>query len=327
MSFERLQKTDRIFVAGHKGLVGSALMRRLLELGYKNLLLRSRQELDLADKQSVDQFFKNQRPDVVFLAAAKVGGIIANNEYRTQFLSENISIEQNCIMAAHQYDCRMMVALGSSCVYPRDCRQPMTEDSLLSGPLEYTNRPYAIAKIAGLELINCLNVQYGRRYFSVMPTNLYGPGDNFHPQNSHVLPGLILRLHSAKINHESSVKVWGSGRPLRELLYVNDCADAIIHLATSLTEDFYNARLATHDKHFHINIGSGEEVTIADLAHKVAKGVGYAGQIQFDTSKPDGTPRKLLSCTILNELGWKPKISLEAGIANAYEWFLNQHSK
>jgi GDP-L-fucose synthase len=318
-----MSKSDRVFVAGHRGLIGSAIVEQLKQRGYPNILMRTRADLDLLDLVAVQSFFQTERPDVVILAAARVGGIVANNTMRVEFLAENLQVQNNVILAAHSANCRMLVFLGSSCVYPRECPQPIKEEFLLTGPLEYTNRPYALAKIAGLELINALNEQYGRRYFSVMPTNLYGAGDNFHPENSHVLPGLIRRFHQAKMSNQSVVKVWGTGSPRREFMYSTDCADAIVHLAEHLTEEFFQRRARKPEHYYHINVGSGEEVSISELAKMIADVVGFKGSIEFDSAKPDGTPRKLLDVSELSSIQWRPKTSLLDGIRQTYQWFVS----
>jgi GDP-L-fucose synthase len=314
---------DKIFVAGHKGLVGSAIVNKLKLRGYQNILTRDRHDLDLTNQVAVSAFLEQERPSVIVIAAAKVGGILANNKLRSDFLYENLMIQNNLIMGGHRIDAEKVVFLGSSCIYPRLCRQPMHESDLLTGPLEYTNRPYALAKIAGLELINALNIQYGRRYFSVMPTNLFGPRDNFHPEHSHVLPALIRRFHEAKEATAKDVVIWGTGSPLREFLYSEDCADAIVHLMENLDESFYSSVNDSEQKFFHINIGSGLEVSIKELAEEIKLVVGYKGTLTFDSSKPDGTPRKLLDVSQLYSTGWRPTTSLRAGIESSYKWYLD----
>ncbi len=313
-----------MLVAGYTGLIGSAITRRLQSLGYEKLILKRRPDFDFSKKEDVARLFATEKPDVVMIAAARVGGIIANNTFRSEFLRENLEIQNNLIWASHENGVRRLVFLGSSCIYPREAQQPMAESSLLTGPLEMTNRPYAIAKIAGLELVNCLVTQYERRYFSVMPTNLYGPRDNFHPQYSHVLPALIRRFHEAKVAGDKQVVVWGSGKPKREFLYSEDCADAIIYLTENLGEDFFERMKNTDQRFFHINLGSGQEVRISELVDLIRSCVGYTGDVVYDSSKPDGTPRKLLDTSLLKSLGWAPKISLEKGISLTYQWFLSE---
>ncbi len=313
-------QSDKIYIAGHRGLVGSALMRNLQSRGYDNLLTRSHAELDLTDQSAVNAFFRAEKPDYVFLAAAKVGGIHANNSYPAEFIRDNLAIQTNVIHAAYENGVKRLLFLGSSCIYPRDCPQPMKEEHLLTGPLESTNRPYAVAKIAGIEMCWSYNRQYGTRYLAVMPTNLYGPGDNYHPENSHVIPGLIRRFHEAKERGEERVTVWGTGTPRREFLYSDDMADACIYLM-SLPDEKYTVYL-TEESAPLINIGSGEELTIRQLAEAVARTVGFDGILEFDPGKPDGTPRKLLDLSRLSSLGWKPSISLEQGLRRAYRDFL-----
>lgn len=296
-----------IFVAGARGMVGSALVRRLQRGGYSRVLAPSRRELDLLDAQAVQTYLSEHRPDYVFIAAAKVGGIQANNLYRADFLYQNLVIETNLIHAAHLAGVQRLMFLGSSCIYPRDCPQPIREDYLLTGPLEPTNEPYAIAKIAGIKLCEAYNAQHGRQYVSVMPTNLYGPNDNYDLANSHVLPALLRKAHEARLRGDASYTVWGSGRPMREFLYVDDLADACVHLM----EQGYDGPL--------VNIGTGEDVTIRELAETVMDVVGFAGDIVFDASKPDGTPRKLLDVSRLQALGWRARTPLKEGIRLAYE--------
>lgn len=302
-----ISKTDKIFVTGHRGMVGSAIVRRLQSAGYDQVITRGRQELDLLDQRAVHQFLAEQRPDYIFIAAAKVGGIQANNQYRADFLYQNLMIEANLIQGAHLAGVQRLMFLGSSCIYPRDCPQPIKEDYLLTGVLEATNEPYAIAKIAGIKLCESYNRQYGRHYVSVMPTNLYGPNDNYDLANSHVLPALLRKAHEAKLRGDAEYVVWGSGTPRREFLYVDDLADACVHLA----EQGYEGPL--------VNIGCGEDVTIAELAETVMSVVGFKGRIVYDASKPDGTPRKLLDVSRLSSLGWEAKTPLREGIGLAYE--------
>lgn len=308
---EAVTRAARIFVAGHRGMVGSAIVRRLRRGGYDNLLLRGRDELDLTDQAAVERFFATERPDYVFIAAAKVGGIQANNTFRAEFLYQNLMIESNVIHAAWRAGVQRLLFLGSSCIYPRDCPQPIREEYLLTGPLEPTNEPYAIAKIAGIKLCESYNRQYGTRYVSAMPTNLYGPNDNYDLASSHVLPALIRKAHEAKARGDSELVVWGSGRPLREFLYVDDMADACVFLMESgISEGLFN-------------VGTGSDVSIRELAQTVMDVVGFQGRIVFDASKPDGTPRKLLDVGRLGELGWRAATGLRQGIALAYRDFLN----
>lgn len=303
-------KNARIFVAGSRGMVGSALVRRLRCGGYAQLLTPSRAELDLLDQRAVHAFLAEARPDYLFMAAAKVGGIQANNLQRADFLYQNLVIETNLIHGAHAAGVQRLMFLGSSCIYPRDCPQPIREDALLTGPLEPTNEPYAIAKIAGIKLCESYNRQHGRQYVSVMPTNLYGPNDNYDLATSHVLPALIRKAHEAKLRGDAELVVWGSGTPRREFLYVDDLADACVHLM----ERGYDGPL--------VNIGTGEDVTIRELAETVMRVVGFEGRIVFDTGKPDGTPRKLLDVSRLAALGWQARTDLESGIRAAYRAFL-----
>lgn len=308
-----LHLTSKIYIAGHRGMVGSAIVRRLQTAGYTNLLIRTHAELDLTHQLSVEQFLKQEKPDYVFLAAAKVGGIHANNTYRAEFIYQSLMIEANIVHAACQAGVQRLLFLGSSCIYPRDCPQPIKEDYLLTGPLEPTNEPYAIAKIAGIKLCESYNRQYGTQYVSVMPTNLYGPNDNYDLNNSHVLPALIRKAHEAKLRGDTSYVVWGSGKPLREFLYVDDMADACV---------FLMERDDVRDGLF--NVGTGLDVTIRELAEAVMDVVGFKGEIVFDASKPDGTPRKLLNVDRLRALGWQAKTSLSEGIAKAYADFLTK---
>ncbi|MDT9001266.1 GDP-L-fucose synthase [Paucibacter sp. APW11] len=301
-----MNEQSKIFVTGHRGMVGSAIRRALESAGYMNILCASREELDLLDQAAVHAFLREQKPDYIFIAAAKVGGIQANNILRADFLYQNLQIECNLIQGAHLAGVQRLMFLGSSCIYPRLAAQPITEDSLLTGSLEPTNEPYAIAKIAGIKLCEAYNAQYGRQYVSVMPTNLYGPNDNYDLASSHVLPALIRKAHEAKLRGDSELVVWGTGTPRREFLYVDDLADACLHLMRC----GYDGPL--------VNIGTGEDVSIRDLAETVMACVGYQGEIVFDTSKPDGTPRKLLDVSRLRELGWMATTSLQDGIRKAY---------
>ena len=307
-----MQLTDKIYVAGHRGMVGSAIVRRLEADGFTNIVTRTSSELDLRSQQEVNEFFRKEQSDYGFLAAAKVGGILANNLYRGQFIYENLMIEANVIHAAWQNGVKKLQFLGSSCIYPKMAPQPLLEDSLLSGPLEPTNEPYAIAKIAGIELCNAYRAQYGCNFISVMPTNLYGPNDNYDLQNSHVLPALIRKFHEAKKNRAPEVVLWGTGNPLREFLHVDDLADACFFL------------MQTWDEPGIVNIGTGVDLPVKDLALLIKEIVGYEGKIVHDLTKPDGTPRKLLDVAKLNGLGWKARISLEEGIRSVYEGLKNE---
>jgi GDP-L-fucose synthase len=322
---------DRIFVAGHRGLVGSALTRSLRRRGFTNLLLRSHDELDLCDQRAVADFFAETRPDYVFLAAARVGGIHANNTYPGDFIRDNLAIQMNVIESARQHDVKRLLFLGSSCIYPRMAAQPMRESALLTGPLEPTNRAYALAKIAGIETCWSYNRQYGTRYLAVMPTNLYGPGDNYHPMNSHVIPALLRKFHEAKVHGHGSVTVWGTGTPRREFLYSDDMADACMHLMQLPDERF--APLLGSDEAATgvfepplVNVGTGVDLTIAELAELVKRTVGYTGDIVFDADKPDGTPRKLLDVERLTNCGWRASTRLEDGLAQAYRDFVAHQS-
>jgi GDP-L-fucose synthase len=316
---------SKIYVAGHRGLVGSAIWRALQDKGYRNLLGRTSGQFDLLNQAAVDDFFRTERPEYVVLAAARVGGIGANNASRGQFLFENMQMELNVIHSAHRHDTNKLLFLGSSCIYPKLAPQPLKEEYLLTGALEPTNEPYAIAKIAGLRLCDAYSRQYGRNFISAMPTNLYGPGDNYHPETSHVLPALIRRFHEAReLGHNRTV-CWGSGAPLREFLYSEDLAEACVFLLENVDYDDLAFEDSTGTVHSHINVGSGEEVTIRELANLVSEAVGYTGGIDWDTSKPDGTPRKLLDSTRLRELGWGPGTNLLEGISKAYEDFRRQY--
>lgn len=308
--------SQRIFVAGHRGMVGSALVRTLnLNENYQ-IVVATRQELDLTNQSSVRHFFAQQQFDQVYLAAAKVGGIHANSQYPAEFIYQNLMIQNNVIDAAHQTEVPQLLFLGSSCIYPKFAEQPIKEESLLAGYLEPTNEPYAIAKIAGIKLCESYNRQYGRDYRSVMPTNLYGTHDNFHDQNSHVIPALIQRIHSAKISDQKQVEIWGTGQAKREFLYVDDMASACVHVM--------NVPLAqTTAVQSHLNIGTGEEVTIQELAQSICEVIGYQGELVFNAQKPDGTPRKVLDISRLHQLGWRHQISLKKGLAQTYSWYLN----
>lgn len=315
-----ITRDAKIFVAGHRGMVGSALVRRLEAGGYSNILLRTSEEIDLLDQRAVSMFMQEQRPDYIFIAAAKVGGIFANNMYRADFIYENLMIAANVIQSAHKAGVQRLMFLGSSCIYPRECPQPMREEHLLSGPLEHTNEPYAIAKIAGIKLCESYNRQYGTEYFAAMPTNLYGPGDNYNLQNAHVLPALIRKMHEAKLQGDREVSVWGSGEPRREFLYSDELADACVFLMEKSDELFSDGT----DWMPIINVGCGEELSIRELAETVRDVVGFKGELAFDRSKPDGTMRKRLDVTRLNALGWRARLPLREGIGLAYRDFLGR---
>ncbi len=306
-----MEVSEKIYVAGHKGMVGSAIVRNLSKKGYNNLIAATSKELDLRDTRAVNEFFDTHRPDYVFLAAAKVGGILANDTYPGEFLYDNLMIEANVIHAAHQYGVKKLLFLGSSCIYPKFAPQPITEDSLLTGLLEPTNEAYAIAKIAGIKLCQAYHKQYGSRFISAMPTNMYGYGDNYHPQNSHVLPALIRRFHEARVENKPEVVIWGTGKPLREFMFSDDLAEACVYLM----ENYEDPQL--------INVGTGEEVSILELANLIKEVVGYEGKIAFDSSKPDGTPRKLMDSSRLHALGFRHQTSLKKGLELTYQDFLN----
>lgn len=308
-----MNRDSKIYVAGHRGLVGSAIIRNLEEKGFNNIICRAHKELDLTNQEQVRRFFELEKPEYVFLAAAKVGGINANNTYPADFIYENLMIQNNVIKAAHDFGVTKLLFLGSTCIYPKMAEQPIKEEYLLTGALEETNEAYAVAKIAGLEMCKFFKRQYGDNFISCMPTNLYGPNDNFDLKNSHVLPALIRKFHEAKVNNSEVVEVWGTGTPLREFLYVDDMADACIFLMES------------YDGEQHVNIGTGEEVSIRELAETVKEVVGFEGELVFNTKMPDGTPRKLTTVEKLHELGWKHKVSLNEGIRLAYEWFLENY--
>jgi len=316
-----VQPDSKIYVAGHRGLAGSAIVRRLRARGYRNIVTRPHGEVDLVEQQAVRQFFRDEKPEIVFLAAGKVGGILANNTYPAEFIYQNLAIEANVIEEAYRCGVQRLLFLGSSCIYPRDCPQPIKEEYLLTGPLEATNRPYAIAKIAGIELCWSYNRQYGTRYLCAMPTNLYGPGDYYDLEKSHVLPALIRKFHEAKASRAKTVTVWGSGTPRREFLYSEDMADACIHLM-ELPQERLDAALGAARPPL-INVGCGEDATIAELAAAVRKAVGVQAEVVYDRSKPDGTPRKLLDIGLVRSLGWKPRVPLEQGLALAYADFLS----
>jgi len=310
-----MRKTDKIYIAGHNGMVGSAIVRALMQKGFTNLVYRTSKEMDLRNQADVDEFFKNEKPQFVFLAAAKVGGIVANNRYRAEFLYDNLMIVSNIIHAAYANGVTKLLFLGSSCIYPKMAAQPIKEEYLLTGPLEYTNEPYAIAKIAGIKLCESYRDQYGADFISVMPTNLYGINDNYHPENSHVLPALIRRFHEAKVSGLEEVVIWGSGSPKREFLFADDLADACLFLM----EQYSSKEI--------VNIGCGNDLSIKELAEMVKDVTGYTGNLAFDTSKPDGTPRKLLDVSKINALGWRYKTSLKEGMSVAYKDFLTKQEK
>ena len=316
-------KKLRVFIAGHKGMVGSAIVRQLEQKTGVELVLANRNELDLTSQSQVQQFFADRDIDQVYIAAAKVGGINANNVYPAEFIYQNLAIQNNIIHSAHEQGIRDLLFLGSSCIYPKLAAQPMTESALLTGQLEPTNEPYAIAKIAGIKMCESYNRQYGHNYRSVMPTNLYGPNDNFHPENSHVIPALLRRFHEAKQASEPQVVAWGSGRPMREFLHVDDMAAACVHVMELSSESYLEN---TQPMLSHINVGTGVDCSIAELVETVARVIGYGGNIVFDDSKPDGAPRKLMDVSRLSQLGWKASISLEQGLQQTYKWFLlHQH--
>jgi len=313
MAPKKINKNDKVFIAGHLGMVGSAIIRSLVTKGYNNLLTRTRKELDLLNQNDVFKFLQEEKPDYIFIAAAKVGGIHVNNTFRAQFIYENLALETNIIHGAYLAGVQRLCFLGSSCIYPRDCPQPIKEEYLLTGLLEPTNEPYAISKIAGIKMCESYNRQYGTQYVSTMPTNLYGSNDNYDLNTSHVLPALIRKAHQAKINNEKKLVVWGSGKPMREFLYVDDAADALIFMMeNNVNEGIFN-------------IGTGEEISISKLAELVMNVIGFKGEMVFDTDKPDGTPRKLVSIERLRKLGWQATTKLEDGIRKAYEDFLKQY--
>ena len=305
-----MEKNSRIYVAGHNGLVGSALVRNLNEQGHSNLILKSREELDLQDAKAVADFFETEKPEYVFLAAAKVGGIHANNTFPADFIFQNLQIQNNIIHNAYLHGVKKLLFLGSSCIYPRDCAQPIKEEYFMTGELEKTNEAYAIAKIAGIKMCQAYNKQHGKKFISVMPTNLYGPNDNFDLESSHVLPALLRKFHDAKVSNQKEVVMWGTGSPMREFLYVDDLAAACMHL------------MNTYEENDIVNIGTGEDIKIKDLAILIKKIVGFKGEITNDTNKPDGTPKKLLNVSKLHSLGWHHKITLEKGLEITYKWFL-----
>lgn len=309
---------SRIFVAGHQGLVGSAIVRHLDSLGCDNIVLRTHEQLDLEEQRAVFDFFKQERPEYVFLAAAKVGGILANNAYPADFIRSNLAIQCNVIEAAHRWGVTGLMFLGSSCIYPKHAPQPMKEDYLLTGELEPTNQPYAVAKIAGVEMCRSYRRQYGSHFIGVMPTNLYGPGDNFDLESSHVMPALIRKFHEARIRGDASVVVWGTGRVRREFLHVDDMANACVFMMRAYERE-------PLEEHALVNVGCGEDLSIGELATMVKEIVGFSGELVYDTSKPDGTPRKLLDISRLRALGWEPRVDLRTGLRETYDWYLNEH--
>jgi len=323
-----MTSNPKIYIAGHRGMVGSAIVRELEHKGYTDLVYRTHQELDLSNQSAVQDFFAQEKPDQVYLAAARVGGIYANNTFPAEFIYDNLMVQSNVIHQAFMHGVKQLLFLGSSCIYPRMASQPMSEDALLTGKLEPTNEPYAIAKIAGIKMCESYNRQYGAThgvdYRSVMPTNLYGPGDNYHPENSHVIPALIRRFHEAKVSGAPQVLIWGSGKPCREFLYVDDMAKASVFVM-GLTKTQYDQ--VTEPMQSHLNVGFGSDVTIAQLAQAVAKAVGYPGTIALDSTKPDGSPKKLMNSKRLNTLGWKATVSLDDGLALAYAQFVKDHAK
>jgi GDP-L-fucose synthase len=322
-------REDKVYVAGHRGLVGSAIVRRLEGLGFHNLLVRKRSELDLTDSARVRDFFERERPDYVFLAAARVGGIMANNTYPADFIRDNLLVQDSVIEAAHATGVKKMVFLGSSCIYPKHAEQPIREEALNTGPLEPTNEAYAVAKIAGITMCRAYNRQHGSRFISIMPTNLYGPGDNFDLSGSHVLPALIRRFHEAKVRRDPEVVVWGSGSPRREFLHVDDMADASVHLMRVWAERGDDGNVVGGPDAINeiVNVGFGDDVSIRELAELVRRTVGFQGALRFDHTKPDGTPRKWLDSTRLRSTGWLPRIGLEEGVASTYAWFLEHHDE
>ena len=323
-----MTSNPKIYIAGHRGMVGSAIVRELERKGHTNLVFRTHQELDLTNQLAVQNFFHQEKPDQVYLAAARVGGIYANNTFPAEFIYDNVMVQSNVIHQAFMHGVKKLLFLGSSCIYPRMASQPMSEDALLTGKLEPTNEPYAIAKIAGIKMCESYNRQYGSThgvdYRSVMPTNLYGPGDNYHPENSHVIPALIRRFHEAKVSGTPQVVIWGSGKPYREFLYVDDMAKASVFVMELAKEQYDQV---TEPMQSHLNVGFGSDVTIAQLAQAVAKAVGYPGTIALDPTKPDGSPKKLMNSKRLNTLGWKAAVSLDDGLALAYAQFVKDHAK
>ncbi|MBD9357545.1 GDP-L-fucose synthase [Methylomonas albis] len=319
-----VEKQDKIYLAGHRGMVGSAIYRQLVEAGYQNIVVRTHAELDLTDQTAVRVFMEQERPDQVILAAAKVGGIHANNEYPAEFIYQNLMMEANVVHQAWLVGCKLLLFLGSSCIYPKFAEQPMREGALLTGGLESTNEPYAIAKITGIKLCESYNRQYGVEYRSVMPTNLYGENDNFHLENSHVIPALIRKFHDAKVSNSPTVSVWGTGKAMREFLHVEDMAAACLHVIALDKEQYQSC---TEPMLSHLNVGTGEDVTVRELAETIQDVVGYQGQISWDSTKLDGTPRKLMDISKLKSLGWQPKIALKEGLDRTYQWFVEHQGQ
>lgn len=319
-----MNKTDKIFIAGHRGLVGSAILRKLQKNGFKNILTKKRNELDLCSQADVDSFFSKEKPDFVILAAAKVGGIYANNTYPADFIYQNLMIEANVIHASYKYNAKRLLFLGSTCIYPKNASQPMKESTLLTDTLESTNEPYAIAKIAGIKLCESYNRQYGTDFRSIMPTNLYGINDNFHPNNSHVIPALMQRFHIAKITNENEVTIWGTGKPMREFLYVDDMADASIFILDLDKKDYIQN---TKPMLSHINVGTGKDISIKEVAELMKDIVGFKGEVNYDISRPDGPARKLIDISLLTNLGWNHATSLSDGLKKTYEWYVSEVAK
>jgi GDP-L-fucose synthase len=317
-----MEKDAKIYVAGHRGLVGSAIVRKLQSEGYNNLVLKTHTELDLLNQKAVADFFVKEKPEYVFLAAAKVGGILANNTYPAQFIFENLQIQNNIIHNSYLNGVKKLLFLGSSCIYPRECPQPMKEEYLLTGVLEQTNEPYAIAKIAGIKMCQSYNRQYGTNFIAAMPTNLFGPGDNFDLESSHVLPALIRKFHESKISQRPFVVMWGTGRPRREFLHVDDVADAVVFLMNN----FNPTKEQNIQGEMFVNVGRGEDLTVSELGEMIGRVVDYDGEIQWDTTRPDGTPQKLLDVSKLKAMGWQPRYSLEEGLRQSYEWFKTNFS-
>ena len=318
-----MKKTSKIYIAGHRGLVGSAIVKSLKQKGYVNLVYRTHDELDLMNQLEVEAFFQVENPEYVILAAAKVGGIVANNTYRAEFIYENLQIQNNVIHQSYLNGVKKLLFLGSTCIYPKNCPQPMKEEYLLTSELEYTNEPYAIAKIAGIKMCESYNLQYGTNFISVMPTNLYGPNDNFDLETSHVLPALLRKIHEAKLKNEAQVEIWGSGKPRREFLYSEDMADACVFIMENREFQDTYSKDEKEIRNTHINIGTGVDISIKELAFTIKKIVGYQGELYFNTSKPDGTMVKLTDPSKLNALGWKHTVELEEGIEKMYNWYLN----
>lgn len=319
-----MNKTDKIFIAGHRGLVGSAILRKLQKNGFKNILTKKRNELDLCSQADVDSLFSKEKPDYVILAAAKVGGIYANNTYPADFIYQNLMIEANVIHASYKYNAKRLLFLGSTCIYPKNASQPMKESTLLTDTLESTNEPYAIAKIAGIKLCESYNRQYGTDFRSIMPTNLYGINDNFHPNNSHVIPALMQRFHTAKITNKNEVIIWGTGKPMREFLYVDDMADASIFILDLDKKDYIQN---TKPMLSHINVGTGKDISIKEVAELMKDIVGFKGEVNYDISRPDGPARKLIDISLLSNLGWNHATSLSDGLKKTYEWYVSKVAK